>query len=146
MTQETPAKVFSLLGTAMFSLLFLFAVSSTNASFTQTENVFPDVFNPEKIVMTLDNISSSYSRFVDVYLVQSGRQSYAIGMDNINYVIEEASPAILSYTGLQARVDQSSYAPQVAGAFNQVVVSEYYKSSPALTFNMDTVYSVLFAW
>ena len=131
MTQETPAKVFSLLGVALTSMFFLFAVSATNASFTQTEKTFPAIFNPEVVVLSLDTAANNFSKFVETNLVAPGMQSYAIGQDNINFIIDEASPQILAYTGLSqlAEVESSissNLESQVLGISTQVVESEYY--------------------
>lgn len=131
MTEETPAKVFSLLGVALTSMFFLFAVSVTNASFEKTETTFPTAFNPEVVVATLDVAANSFSKFVQTNLVEPGIQSYAIGQDNINYIIDEAAPDILAYTGLTELAEVSTqtgevYVPQVAGASTQIVESKYY--------------------
>lgn len=131
MTQETPAKVFSLLGVALTSMFFLFAVSATNASFTQTEKTFPAIFNPEVVVASIDVAANNFSKFVQTNLVAPGVQSYAIGQENINFIIDEASPQILAYTGLSqlAEVDyaiSNNLKSQVAGISTQVVESEYY--------------------
>ncbi len=69
MTQETPAKIFSLLGAAMFSMFLLFAVSATNASFDRTETALPDMFNPSSVMAVLDSISNSYSKFAQANLL-----------------------------------------------------------------------------
>ncbi len=131
MTQETPAKVFSLLGVALTSMFFLFAVSVTNANFSQTEKAFPTAFNPDVVVASLDSVANGFSKFVQANLVQPGIQSYVIGQDNINYIIDEAAPDILAYTGLTQLAEVSTqtqevYVPQVAGASTQIVESKYY--------------------
>lgn len=131
MTEETPAKVFSLLGVALTSMFFLFAVSATNASFEKTEIAFPTTFNPEVVVAVLDTTANSFSKFVQTNLVQPGIQSYAIGQDTINFIIDESAPDILAYTGLTqlAVVDTTqtvNAVPEVAGASTQIVESEYY--------------------
>lgn len=138
MTQETPAKVFSLLGAAMFSMFLLFGVSVSNASFNQTEVALPDVFSPSNVVAVLDNVASSYSNFVDENLIQPGQQSFAIAQYNLAYVIDEAGPSILAITGFDSQVNPSSSAPQVAGAFTQV--SDH---SVGGGFNIDSLYSLL---
>jgi len=140
MTQETPAKIFSLLGVAMFSLFFLFGVSVSNASFNRTETVLPDLFNPDNIVSMLDNVSNSYSKFVNQQLVQPGVESYAMVMDNVNYVMDEASPQILAVTGFGSIVDSPSSQSQVAGAFTNAD-NRSEASIPAV--NVDSVYSLI---
>jgi hypothetical protein len=146
MTQETPARVFSLLGVALTSMFFLFAVTVTNANFSQTEKPFPAVFNPDNVMAVLDNVSSSYSRFVDVNLIQPAKQDYAFYADNVSYIMDEASPSILAFTGLTGLAEASSSLPeqaqpQVAGAYTQSYDTGY--SSIVEGFNVDTLYSVL---
>jgi hypothetical protein len=143
MTQETPAKVFSLLGAAMFSMFLLFGVSVSNASFNQTEVALPDIFAPSNVLSVLDNTSKSYSNFLAANLFQPLQQDYAIAQDNINYLTEEAGPSILAITGFDALIDMDSEytvpASQVAGAFT--------KASQSLTFregfNVDNLYSLI---
>lgn len=121
MTQETPAKVFSLLGAAMFSMFFLFAVSATNASFTRTESALPNIMAPENVVAALDSIANSYSNFLEANLIQPAEQTFAFVQDNVNYIMDEAGPSILTYTGLSSLAEAvtSSAQPQVAGAFTE---------------------------
>ncbi|HVY67999.1 MAG TPA: hypothetical protein VHA30_03860 [Patescibacteria group bacterium] len=145
MTQETPAKVFSLLGVALSSLFFLFAVTVTNASFSQTEKPFPATFNPDRVMAFLDQTSNSYARFFHEDFVAPGVQSYAIMQDNVNYVIDEASPSILHYTGLSSLADVSNSVPtampQVAGASVSKALGGNYGQTG--TFSVDTLYSFL---
>src|SRR5436190_1114124 len=119
MTQETPGKVFSLLGAAMFSMFLLFGVSVSNASFNRTEVNVPDLFGPSNVVSVLDNVSNSYSNFLAENLFQPAEQSLAIAQYNINYLIDESGPSILAITGFDTQVNPESSAPQVAGAFTQ---------------------------
>lgn len=147
MTEETPAKIFSLLGVAMTSMFFLFAVTVTNASFTQTEKPFPVAFNPEQVVAVLDNSANSYSKFIDENLVRPQKQSFAILQYNVNYVIDEAGPSILAYTGLTALADIDSIpaqaaSPKVAGAFTKVAARQ--SLHPRIRgFSIDSIYSLL---
>ena len=144
MTQETPAKVVSLLGVALTSMFFLFTVSVTNANFSQTEKSFPDVFNPGNVVAFLDNTASSYSNFIDANLIEPQKQSYAILEYNVNYIIDEAGPSILAFTGLSglAEVDQSPAVPKVAGASTQGHEVISYESL-GVGFSVDTLYGLL---
>lgn len=145
MTQETPAKVLSLLGVALTSMFFLFTVTVTNANFTQTEKPFPAVFNPDQVVAVLDNTANSYSQFLEANLIEPQKQSFAILQDNVNYVIDEAAPSILAYTGLTqlAEVDSSEAAsPQVAGASTQANLStDYQRLRGGLS--VDSLYGLL---
>ena len=130
MTEETPAKVFSLLGVALTSMFFLFAVTATNASFTQTEKSFPTTFNPENVLAVIDSAASGYSKFIGTYVIEPERYSFAVMQYNLNYVIDEASPAILALTGLTAlaEINPTHLAPrsQVAGAFTRSAVGQGY--------------------
>jgi hypothetical protein len=125
MTQETPAKVLSLLGVALVSLSFMFAVTVSNASFTQVYNPIPDNLGPAKVMAVLDNVSNSYSNFVYAQLVRPEAPGYAMAADNLAFVGQGASEQISNYLGLGA---QSSYVtrPQVAGASTEVIISKYY--------------------
>ena len=130
MTQETPAKVFSLLGASVFSMFFLFAVSVTNASFSGTETAFPDVFGPDNVLAVLDTASNSYSKAVTAYLIEPAQESTNLAMDNINYVIDEAGPSIMAMTGKQSSQESGASAlPQVAGQSTRIVYSRYYPES-----------------
>jgi len=132
LTEETPGKVMGLLGTAVASMFFLFAVSVTNANFTQTEKPFPVAFSPNQVVAVLDNVASGYSKFFSTNLVEPAQNAYAVYQYNLAYVIDEASPSILATTGLtnyaNATADSSApvVLPQVAGDSTQAVYSQYY--------------------
>ena len=128
MTHETPAKVLSLLGVALVSMSFMFAVTVSNASFTQVYNPIPDILGPAKVMAVLDNVSNSYSKFVYAQLVRPEAPGYAMAADNLAYIGQEAGSQISGYLGLGA---QSVYSlrPQVAGASTRVIVSKYYPSS-----------------
>jgi len=141
--QETPAKVLSLLGTAMFSMFLLFGVTFTNASFERTENIMPDVFSPANVTAMLDNVSSGYSNFVQQTLLVPLQQDYALAQDNIAFIIDEAGPSILAFTGLEglAQYDrENSVTPQVAGAYTEPV---YYEPIASESFSVDLIYNVL---
>ena len=142
LTQETPAKVFSLLGAAMFSMFLLFGVTLTNASFTGTETTLPDIFAPVNVTASLDNIANSYSKFVYANLLDQASQDYALAADNISFAIDEASPAILHYTGLSQLGQyehQNKFLAKVAGAHTEKV--SY--SSVNQSLSLDTMYNVL---
>jgi hypothetical protein len=100
MTQETPAKVFSLLGTALFSMAFLFAVTLSNASFTQVYNPLPNPLAPANVMAMVDNVSHDYAMFVQTDLVNPGQQSYAMAADNIAFIGQNAGPQLMSMTGI----------------------------------------------
>ncbi len=139
LTEETPGKIMGLLGTAMVSMFFLFAVSVSNANFTQTEKSIPVAFSPEQVVAVLDSTARGYNNFLDENLFQPAQNSYAVYQYNLAYVIDEASPSILAMTGLSGLVDpgQTPQAkPQVAGESTKVVYSKYYKSTDGGVFTL----------
>ena len=139
LTEETPGKVMGLLGTAVASMFFLFAVTTTNASFSQTEKSFPTAFNPNQVVATLDNVASDYSKFFSANLVEPAQDSYAVFQYNLAYVIDEASPSILAMTGLSGLADvqqTSAPVPQVAGDSTQVVYSNLYPPHSGSVFSV----------
>ncbi len=120
LTEETPGKVTALLGTALTSMFFLFAVTVTNASFQQVEKPFPDPFSPVKVVAVVDQTSGSYSKFLYANLINPGVEEYAYFGDSISYIADNAGPQIMQITGLQKLADaRAAYLdrPQVAGAF-----------------------------
>ena len=140
LTEETPGKVMGLLGTAMVSMFFLFAVSVSNANFTQTEKPIPVAFNPDQVVAVLDNAASGYDKFLNDNLFQPAQNSYAVYQYNLAYVIDEAGPGVLAMTGLSSFADATAGAaparPQVAGDSTQVVTSQYYKESSGGVFSL----------
>ena len=125
MTEETPAKVLSLLGVSLASMFFLFAVAFTSASFEKQQFAFPDPFNPSRVLATLDQSANSYSRFVAVNMVQPAQESYAVWQDTVAYVIDNADESILAITGLTPLAEVPENQPKVAGAYIQAPPSEY---------------------
>jgi hypothetical protein len=140
LTQETPGKVFGLLGTAFASMFFLLAVTVSNASFEKMEYPLPDVFAPSQVVALLDSSASGYSEFVFTNLVNPAEQDYALFADNISYIGQEVGPVLLKVAGLQGlsntKVAQAGQG-QVAGSSDSVIYSKYYPSS-------DGVFSIFY--
>jgi hypothetical protein len=128
MTQETPAKVLSLLGISLVSMAFMFAVTISNASFTQVYNPVPDIFGPSKVVAALDNVSNSYSNFVYAQFVRPEAPEYAMAADNLAFIGQNAGSQISNFLGLG---QQNVYAdrPEVAGESTEIVTSNLYPSS-----------------
>ncbi len=141
LTQENPGKILSLLGTACASLLLLFVVTASNASFERVENPLPDVLAPAQVVAALDSAASGYSDFVYANLINPAKQDYAFYADNVSYVAEEAGPSLLKVAGLQGlantNVALAENNSQVAGASTSVVYSKYYPSE-------DGVFSIFY--
>lgn len=125
MTQETPVKVFSLLGVALTSMFFLFAVSVTNANFERTETVLPMAFEPSAVVAVIDQVAGSYDKFVTQNLLAPLSQDFAFVSENVGYVAQEAGPSVMKLTGLQG-LNANLEMGQVAGASVETVVSKYY--------------------
>jgi hypothetical protein len=129
LTEESPAKVMSLLGVALSSMFFLFAVTVSSPGFgVQQQNPFPDPFAPAKVMAVLDNTSNSYSNFLNAYLFEPAGQQVAFLQDNASFIADNAGPQISQMLGLN-RVAQAYSPGVVAGASTQVVYSDYYPAS-----------------
>lgn len=139
MTQETPGKIFSLLGVAMASMFFLFAVTVSNASFSQVEQPLPDVFGPQHVVSLLDNVSSGYSQFLAENLFAPLHQDLAVYHDNLAWVIDNSDYAILNALGIEQLAELPAAKSQVAGAQTTVPSALYSHSG----FSVDTLMSAL---
>lgn len=141
--QETPERVMGLLGVALTSMFFLFAVATTNANFSNVENPFPNPFSPDKIMASLDNVSNSYSNFV-ADMSTPMVQSLAILQDNVHYIIDNSDEQILAITGLSSLAavpqDASFGSGHVAGASTQIVYSKYY---PAPMSGTDSLFTLI---
>ncbi len=129
MTEETPAKVMSLLGVALVSMAFTFAITVSQASFTQIYNPIPDTLSPQNVMAFLDTTSNSFSNAVYKNLVEPEKPGFAMAVDNMSYIGQEVGPQLLSFVGLSGSAEGQVSAPQVAGASTQIVESEYYPSS-----------------
>src|SRR4051812_12360300 len=101
MTNETPAKIFSLLGVALTSLAFLFMVTTTDASFSGTSAHVADPFAPEKVMAVLDSVSSSYSHFLAANLVNPAQQDFAVVTDNVSWIASNAKDGAVAMLGIQ---------------------------------------------
>ncbi len=128
MTEETPAKVLSLLGVALVSMSFMFAITVSNASFTQVYSPIPDTLGPAKVMAVLDKVSNSYSKFVYAQLIRPEAPGYALAADNLAFIGQGAGSQISNYLGLGT---QNVYTarPQVAGASTEVIISKYYPAA-----------------
>lgn len=102
LTRETPGKVFGLLTAAMASLMFLFAVSFTEASFQGTREHFPEPFSSQNVISAIDSAASGYGKFVDAVLVEPFKQDIALYKANIDWIVEnDGDLAILRAVGLE---------------------------------------------
>ncbi len=140
LTEETPAKVMSLAGVALFSMFFLLGASASNASFAGMENQLPNPFAPEKVVAVIDSAANSYSNFLAMNLFEPVKADYAMYKDNASWVMDNSSESIVAIAGLQKFVEPASYqsvpqGPAVAGAYTE-------KKAP-VKFSLDKLYSML---
>jgi hypothetical protein len=111
MLAETPAKVMTLLCTALASMAFLFLVSATNASFTGAPVSVPNPVNPAKLMTMVDYTAAGYSSFLHQNLFVPVEQSVAMTTDNVSWIASNASYALGFGQGTQAPL-----VSQVAGA------------------------------
>jgi hypothetical protein len=129
MTQETPAKVFSLLGAALFSMALLFSVTLSNASFDKVYSPLPDIGSPTQVVSMLDYASNGYSKFVYANLITPAKYTFAFMGDNAAYAAQNAGSQILQMAGLEGSSQLVVLRPQVAGASIKAVPGNLYSSS-----------------
>jgi hypothetical protein len=134
LTQESPGKVMALLGTAMFSLAFLFAVVSTDSSFSGTSVAVNDPFSIENVVATIDSAAASYDKFLYANLFQPAEETYALYSDNLAWLADNSG---LTYAlGFNDTKAVSQTTGQVAGA----TTYKYQQSNTGL---LDVIYQVL---
>lgn len=117
MTEETPAKVASLLGVALSSMFMLLAVSMTQASFQGTEVAMADPFSPAKVMSVLDNTSADYSMFLQRNLFTPVKNDLAFYQDTGSWIIDNSDMAIVKSLGLEKFAQADVGEPKVAGAF-----------------------------
>ncbi|MDE2311477.1 MAG: hypothetical protein KGJ93_00100 [Patescibacteria group bacterium] len=131
LTTESPGKVIGLLGAAMCSLVFLLAVTLSDASFSGQQQVLPDPFGPQQVMAVLDQASNSYSKLADAYFINPLMNSYSSMYQSAQSAVafmreSDVDVRIVAMAGLSDLVWQeptpmahpSHLAPgQVAGAF-----------------------------
>lgn len=134
LTQETPAKIMSLLGVAVFSLSFLFTVSATDASFSGTRAPVYNPFSTENVVAAIDQAAASYSQFMDTNFIQPLMADYSVYGENLAFAFKESG---LAYAlGVESLVGQPQVSEgQVAGAY---IASPEYRQG-----GMSSVYSMI---
>lgn len=136
LTQETPGKVLSFTGAALFSMALLFSVSASNAGFGGTEYSLPDPFAPAKVVGAIDSAASSYSQALMSFL-EPARDAVAVHQEQIQWVVAEASQPLAQFLGLD-----NTPTSKVAGAFTrgepEISVGGSYES-----LSVDDIYSLL---
>ncbi len=121
LTQETPAKVMSLLSLSLASMFFLFAVTLSNASFSQVQNPLPDPFAATNITRVLDVASNSYSNFLYANLINPTQAEYAFVAGNVAYVGQNAGYEIAE---LSSPIYASASQGQAAGAAAELVATK----------------------
>lgn len=135
LTQETPGKVMGLMGVALFSLAFLFTVSSTDASFSGTQAAVYNPFSEQSILAALDGTAASYSNFLSANFVAPLMADYEVYGDNLSFAFKESGLAYaLGVEGLMQETHASQ--SQVAGAY---IASPEYKAQGG----MSSVYSMI---
>lgn len=135
LTQETPAKVISLLGVAIFSLSFLFVVSATDASFSGTRAPVYNPFSAENVMALIDRTAASYSQFLDANFIQPLMADYRVYGENLVFAFKESG---LAYAlGVEGLMDNNfqTLQGQVAGAY--ITNPEYRQGG------MSSVYSMI---
>lgn len=153
LTQESPGKVMGLLGVALSSMFFLFMVTVGQVSLQQSHSPLPDPFNPGKVMAMLDGVSNRYAYFLGADLLTPAQNdfgkpiqtAYNYYSDGFSYIMDEASPGILKYTGLAYLAQTPSQlpaTPAVAGDSTTIVQSTDYPQS-AGGFSIDTLYPAL---
>jgi hypothetical protein len=112
---ETPVKVMALLGTALFSLAFMFGVSVTNASFDKMETPIADPFSAQRIVSVIDNAASGYSKLLSANFINPLVSDYKIYGENLAWIAKESR--LSYYMGLEGYTGPKNAQGKVAGAF-----------------------------
>jgi predicted ATP-grasp superfamily ATP-dependent carboligase len=127
MTEETPGKVLSLLGLALSSMFFMFAVTVSGVGIgANAQNTIPDPFAASKLMAVVDVASNSYAGFLHNNLTGPAGAQLAFVSDNIGFISSNASFEVSQVTGYSSYVQTKlAYAQraQVAGAFTDVPYS-----------------------
>ena len=121
LTQETPAKVMSLLGVALASLAFLAAVTVTDSSFSGSRTHLADPFNATNMTEAVGAVADSYSNYITAVLINPGKADFALAADNVSWLMSNAKDGLVAMLNLQdagqpSTVAQSQPTGEVAGA------------------------------
>jgi hypothetical protein len=136
--EETPAKVFSLLGVALFSMAFLFSVSTSEASFAKVYNPLPNPFSPENVLAVIDNTAAGYSNFLAQNLIEPAKADYGFYFENVAWIWDNSKADLAYAVGLDGVGESAqTVSGKVAGAYTSVV------EEGRGGFSIDTVYSML---
>jgi hypothetical protein len=90
LTQETPGKVFALLGVAMFSMAFMLGVALSDASFEKQYAALPNPFALDNVVSSIDNAAYAYSGFLQDNLFSPLAVQMDVLKDNAGFVAENS--------------------------------------------------------
>ena len=114
LTQESPAKVMTLLCVSMASLAFLFVVSATNSSFNGSPVRVPEPVNSAQVVSVLDSGAAGYTHFLQQNLFTPVQQSVALTISALGLDQPTQAPVVGRVAGAHIEappVQQSQAAP-----------------------------------
>jgi hypothetical protein len=137
--EETPSKVLSLLGVAMFSLAFMFTVSVSEASFSQTYVSLPDPFGPESVVATVDHTAAGYTSFLNAYLLEPTKQDLSQATEGLAWIWDNSKEDVVVALGLDGVTGvYKDTTGTVAGAYTSIA-----DQPQGGTLNMDSIYEAI---
>lgn len=145
MTRETPHKVLWLTGTALFSLVLLFTVTVTDASFSGIIKPLPDPFAPSRVMAVIDQVAANYNRFLAINLIHPLAGQYGVYFDNLAWLSRQAN--LTYYLGMpkeshpvfSVAQQKLALAGQVAGAYTNQAT----KMADDSWVSIDRLFSVL---
>lgn len=137
LTNETPAKVLSLLGLSLFTMAFMFSVSVTEASFAGTNNPLPEPVSPVKAMAVIDKAAASYSQFLTVNFLKPISEDYKMYGENLSFAFRESGMAYALGVEDLLYGESSGGEGQVAGA--SIINPEYRQTGSGI----DRLYSML---
>lgn len=141
---ETPGKVMALVATAVASMMFLFLVSSTNASFESTlaQSPLPEISFFEGLQQGTDTLVAVTGLVVESYLVEP-----VIGaVDSYGQALASAWNSSSDTLAFAVGLNQGSELLQVAMQSEPRVAGAYIEqeqSQGSKGFSVDTLYSIL---
>ncbi len=139
--KETPEKVLSLVGAALFSFAFLFAVSATDASLAGTYASIPDPFSPEKVVAVVDNVAQSYSNFLSANFIQPLAVDYKVYGENLVWLAQQSG--VVKFLGLERSEVSLAYKQPVAVLQGKVAGAMIFAPRSNSGFSVDDIYGLL---
>ncbi len=142
--EETPGKVMGLLGAALFSMAFLFAVSVSGAQLSgNVEVALPDPFASSKIVAAIDNLAASYANGLMAF-TGPAREAFVAHTEAVEWVMAEASGPIVVALGLESLANPYAQdSAQVAGAFTSKPANNLKVSGGFGSFSVDHLFGLL---